>query len=103
MIPLELTFAASLHTTRSRRRVANLFTPPTWQVRKCTWTDYEVTGPFAELVVEAESPILLHGPVADLESVDRVLALLRAAGVAYEAECHGEGGDLLREFRWGTL
>jgi hypothetical protein len=103
VIPASPNFFASLHTTRSRRRVAGLFTPPTWRVRKCSWTDYEVTSPFAELVIEAESPILLHGSVADVEAyVDRILAPLRAAGVAYSAECYGVGAELLREWRWGT-
>jgi hypothetical protein len=83
-----------------RRRALS---PPTWSVRKCSWTDFEVTSPFAELVVEAESPILMHGPVADVESnVDRILAPLRAAGVADTAECYDAGGEMLREWRWGT-
>lgn len=65
------------------------------------WTDYEVVSAFAELVVEAESPILLHGPVDDVESnADRILAPLRAAGVADTAECYGVSGELLREWRW---
>jgi hypothetical protein len=73
-----------------------------WSVRECSWTDYEVTGPFAELVVEAESPILLHGPVTDVEAnADRILASLRAAGIAYTAECHGASGEQIREWRWG--
>jgi hypothetical protein len=93
---------AALHTSLSRRRVAGLFRPLGWCVRKCTWTDYEVVSPFAELVIESEAPILLHGPVAHVEAnADRILAPLRKAGVAYAAECYDPGGGLLREFRWG--
>jgi hypothetical protein len=103
VIPESSNFFASLPTASSRRHVVGLFSPPTWSVRKWSWTDYEVTSPFAELVVEAESPILMHGPVADVESnVDRILAPLRAAGVAYTAECYDAGGEMLREWRWGT-
>jgi hypothetical protein len=81
---------------------ARLFERLGWRVRKCSWTDYEIRSPFAELVIEAESPILLHGPVAEVEAnVGQILAPLREAGVGYTAECYSAGGDLLREFRWG--
>jgi hypothetical protein len=92
---------AALQTRLSRRRVARLFARLGWDVRKCTWTDYEVCCPFAELTIEAESPILLHGPVADVEAnADRILAVLRDAGIGYTAENYNAGGSLLREFRW---
>ncbi len=101
MPPRMSDFTASLGTRRSRRWVARLFKSPTWRIRKCSWSDYEITAPFAELVIEAESPILLHGPVDDIEAnVDRILAPLRAAGIAYEAECYEDCGELLREWRW---
>jgi hypothetical protein len=103
VIPESSNFFAALHTAGSRRLIAGLFSPPTWSIRKCSWTDYEVTSTFAELVVEAASPILLHGPVADVESnAEGILALLRAAGVAYTAECYGVSGELLRGWCWGT-
>src|SRR4051794_17131055 len=93
----EYNFSVSLYTTRSRRQLARLFRPPTWQVRMCSWTDYEITSTFAELVIEAESPILLHGWVADFEAnAELILAPLRAAGVAFEAECYRADGELLR-------
>ena len=101
MIPESSNFFASLRTTRARRRVAGIFTPPTWTVRRCSWTDYEVSSPFADLVIEAESPILLHGPVAEVEAnADRILATLRAAGIGYSAECYEADGELLREWVW---
>jgi hypothetical protein len=59
-------YYSALHTTMSREQVAVLYRGLGWQVRKCSWTDYEVFGPWCELVIEAESPILMHGAVADL-------------------------------------
>lgn len=102
-IPDRSNFFASLYTSLSRRRVAGLFTPLGWHVRRCSWIDYEVLGPYAELIIEAESPILLHGSVADVEAnADRILAPLRQAGVSYTAECYDAEGGLLQEFRWVT-
>ena len=102
MIPGSSNFFATLHARRSRRRVAELFEPPNWSVRRCSWTDYELTTPVAEHVVEAESPILLHGSVADVEAnIDQILDPLRAAGVAFTAECSSVDGELLREWRSG--
>ena len=50
-----------LDTTWPKERVAGLFAPFGWEVRKCSWTDYEVYCDFAELVIEGENPILIHG------------------------------------------
>ncbi len=103
MIPESSNFFASLYTARSRRRIAELFTPPTWFVRRCSWTDHEVSSPFAELVIEAESPTLLHGPMAEVEAnAGRILATLRAAEIGYTAECYDAGGELLQKWEWST-
>ncbi len=99
-IPDGSNFFASPYTALSRRQVAELFGLLGWRVRKSGWSDYEVIGPVAELVVEAESPILLHGPMADVqENAEYGLAALRDAGVAYTAEVYGADGELLREYR----
>ena len=101
MIPEFSNFFATLHTTRSRRWVAGRFRSPTWSVRKCSWTAYEVISQFADLIIEAESPIVLHGPVAEVKaSADRILAILRVASISYNAECYDAGGQLLREWKW---
>jgi hypothetical protein len=82
----------------SRQQVAELYGALGWQVRKCGWTEYEVVSPWCELVIEAESPILLHGPVANvLVHAQDVLAPLHAAGVTFTAECYGSDGELLQE------
>ena len=92
-------FYLLLHTSMSREQVANLYGSLGWHVRKCSWTDYEVVGPWCELVIEAESPILVHGPVADvLCHVEELLAPLRAAGVVFTGECYGPDGELVQEF-----
>jgi len=94
-------FFASLHTALSCRRIAGLFTPPTWTLRKCGWTDYEVSSPVAELVIESKSNTLMHGSVADAESsADLIFSILRAAGIGYTAECYDAGGERLREWKW---
>jgi hypothetical protein len=59
-------FYSSLHTSLSREQVAGLYGAIGWRVRKCSWVDYEVISDWADLVIEAERPILMHGPVADL-------------------------------------
>ena len=101
-IPDGSNFFSSLHTALSREQVARLYGALGWQVRKCSWVDYEVFSDWAELVIEAESPILMHGPVADLpDRAEELVAPLRAAGVAFTAECYGPEPehDLLRELR----
>lgn len=71
------------------------------EVRKCGWDEFEISCDWAELVLEADSPILIHGAVADvLENSERLLAPLREAAIGYRAECYDESGELIREFAW---
>ena len=101
-IPNFSNFYSSLHTGLTREQVARLYGALGWQVRKCSSVDYEVRSYWAELVTEAESPILMHGPVAELlDRAEELVAPLRAAGVAFTAECYGPDPEfeLLRVLR----
>ena len=92
-------FFCELTTSLSRSEVADLYERKGWDVRKCTWVDFEIRCPWAELVIEAEQPILMHGPVANvLAHAEDILAPLRSAGIAFSAECNGPGDELLAEF-----
>jgi hypothetical protein len=96
-------FYSSLHTAMSRREVAGLFAAAGWEViEPDDWDHLEVHCPWAELVIEAESPILKHGTVADLPTrAEELVAPLRVAGVSFTAECYGPEPDreLLLELR----
>lgn len=91
---------AALQTELSPRQIADLFAAVGWRIDKCGWAEYELRAEWGELVVEAASPVLLHGPVDDaLGHIDELLHPLRAAGISFVAECYGPGGELLREIR----
>ncbi len=95
-------FFSSLDTTLSREQIARLYEAIGWRVRKCSWVDYEVVSEWADLVIEAEAPILMHGPVANLRSRgEELVAPLRNAGVAFTAECYGPepARELMMELR----
>jgi hypothetical protein len=93
-------FYSALDTTMSREEVARLYEALGWRVRKCSWTDYEVFGPWCELIIAAESPILMHGAVTEiLAHAEELVAPLRAAGVSFTAECYGPDQELLLELR----
>jgi hypothetical protein len=99
-VPDSSNFFSSLDTTMSREQVAGLYGDLGWRIRKCSQMDFEVISDWAELVIEAESPILMHGPVADLQArAEELVAPLRDAGVAFSAECYGPapGRELLLE------
>lgn len=93
-------FFSSLDTTLSPEQVAGLYHSLGCRIRKCSWTDWEIIGPWCDLVIEANSPILMSGAVADVMTrADEVIAPLIAARVAFTAECYGPDGELLRELR----
>src|SRR5688572_19418098 len=102
MMPDGLNFFSSLDTALTREQVAGLYGALGWRVRKCSWVDYEIRSDWAELVIEAEGPVLMHGPVAGLPArADELVAPLRAAGVSFTAECYGPdpGREMLLELR----
>jgi hypothetical protein len=91
-------FYSTLKTSLSPEDVARLYGGLGWQARKCSCTDYEVIGPWCELVIESRVPLLMHGTVADiLDHVGELIAPLRAAHVPFTAECYGPDGELLKE------
>lgn len=83
-------FFSSLDTELTPAQVADLYGAIGWRVGKRSWEDYEVTSDWGELVIEDTSPILMHGPVADLPGrVEELVAPLRKAGITFSAECYG--------------
>lgn len=94
---------ASLTTSLSKEQVAQLYGSRGWVIRKCSWHDFEVRSPWAELVIDGESPILLHGPVAQVEkNAATILAVLKESRVSYTAECYGDDNELLSRYVWPT-
>lgn len=102
-IPDGSNFYGCLHTAMPLWQVAELFRTAGWVVgQPDDWDHWVASCPWAELVIESQAPVLVHGPVADVETnAERVLAVLEPAGVALTAECYGPGGELLREWRGG--
>ena len=63
----------------------------------CSWTEFEVTTDYAELVIASESPMLISGGIdRDPESIDKIIAILDDAGIAYEFDAYDEHDVLLR-------
>lgn len=86
----------SVRTDKTPEQVAALFGAAGWRVRRCSWADYEVFSPFAELVIEARNPVLVHGPVADvLGNVGRITGPLAGAGLGYSFECYDGDRNLI--------
>lgn len=99
MVELSHRLYGMLTTSRSRQEVAGLFAERGWSTRKCSWDDYEVECLVAELVVESENPMLLHGPVADAVTVGaEVAAVLQAASIACSVEGYDETGKMIASF-----
>jgi hypothetical protein len=94
----------SLDSALPPERVANLFAYRGWQVRRCSWTDYEVTCEFAELVIEPSSSksncVLIHGAVADVvANLPRIVEPLASAEIPYFLECYDEKFELIHHAR----
>lgn len=87
----------SLETPLNAAAVANLFGDAGWDVRKCSWTDYDLVTDWAELIIEpSEGALLLHGSVLEAQADGhRVAKVLRQARITFSLECYA--GDRLLE------
>jgi hypothetical protein len=100
-LPVTPNLHCFVDTTLPRHEVAELFRQLGVTVRKCGWDEFEVLCPWAEFVIESEFPILMHGSVVNVTAnVERLLAPLRDAGVAYTAECYDDHNNLVKEVKW---
>ena len=79
-MPEGANFNSTLGTTLSREQVASRYGALGWQVRNGSWADFEVISDWAELVIEATGPILMHGSVADV--LNRAEELVATEGFA---------------------
>lgn len=97
-LPDRSNFFCELHTSFSRERIASLYEAMGWSIRQSGWYEYETSCPWAELTIDSDAPILMRGPVSDLvHHLNELLAPLRAAAVSFQAECYGEGGELIQK------
>jgi hypothetical protein len=102
-VPNELDLFIAIFGGLDRRGVARVCERLGWEVRRSGWAEYEMRSPVAELEVQAESPVLLHGSVlGNLDIVESVLAPLREAGAVFEGECYDANGKQLRDYKSGA-
>lgn len=87
----------TLETPLSCAAVNALFAKRGWSSSMCSWTEYEVTSSYAELIITPGSPMLISGGIdRDPHSVDLILAILDDAGIAYDFDVYDEHDVLLR-------
>ena len=101
-IPTTSNFFSTLSTSLTRRELAELYEKEGWRIRKYYRHDYEIYCDWAELVIESEGPVLMHGCVAGLPlCLDELLAPLRRAGVKFQVEVYGDepGSELIPEIQ----
>ena len=91
----------TLATSRSRAEIAALFAASSgWRVRESGWSEFELITDAADLYVDAESPMLIHGSVASESVVDRILEILEKGEVAYAMEWYADNHELLGNRAW---
>jgi hypothetical protein len=84
-------------THMPKSELAAMFASRGWSMRKCTRVDYELRSDYAELVLEADDPLVLHGPVAEiLRNAPRIAEVLRAAATKFCLECYARDRTMLR-------
>ncbi len=96
---LDCKIRSVLDTDLLQIEVAELFRSVGWEVRKWSWTGYEIRCDWAQLYLDGEGEILMHGPITDpLTHSQELFATLEQAGIKYWGEFYGADSELLQEF-----
>ena len=92
-----------LYAALSPAQVAALFGEHGWHIRRCGWTSFEIRSSCGELVIEDGNPILIHGPVANVERrIDEIVQPLVVRGIPHEIDCYGNANELIIQRRFIT-
>jgi hypothetical protein len=61
-----------------KARVAEVFSSNGWQLRKSSWTDFELTNDWSELILEGEEkePLMNDAIIYDKVNIDKLDAVL---------------------------
>ena len=103
-LPDTINLFGTLDTTLPPERVARFFAYRGWNARKCSWSEYEVTCPVAELVVRCpdgkSNCVLVRGAVADVvANLPQLIEPIARAGIPYSFECYDETFNLIHHTR----
>jgi hypothetical protein len=95
-LPEGSTFFATLTTALTKPQIAAHFHAVGWAVRHCAREDLELRCAWAELVLDGDTDLLLHGPVAEVEQrAPEIIALLVSAQIAVQAEWYDAEGRVV--------
>jgi hypothetical protein len=81
---------------------ARRFAAAGWEIRKSSWTEYEVATGWCELELFDHDGLTFAGAVRP-DRVDDLAAVLRDLGFAFTLELYDDHGVLLREVTSGPV
>ncbi len=104
-LPDRFNFYCCLNSPLSAREVALLYSALGWKNRKCSWDEYEVLGPWCELVIiPTSSELLISGSVENVPvRFDELLAPLRVKAVTFTAECYDSERRMVRQVKFDAM
>lgn len=98
-LPDSSNFFATIFTEKSKAEIAQLYKSAGWKLRKCTFTDFEISQDWASIVIDGNDNILMHGVVADVEErVAKLMTPLQQHAIAYCAEFYDVDENLEATF-----
>ena len=90
---------ATLDGAPDKTLLAQQFAAHGWHIRKAGWDAFEMRHACAELILEAQSPVLLHGNLCCIGDSEEILAdmlrILQSAGQAYTVEIYDDNAQTL--------
>lgn len=100
-LPDESNYFASVYTN-DRDSVTTAFKGDGhWTIRKVGFGEFEARSRSGELIIEAQGPVLIHGPLHP-NAVTGVNAILSSIGLPWNSEFYDSEGKLVQNFGDGA-
>jgi len=100
-MPGSSNFFARVTTKESVESIVERYRLAGWRVGRCSASDYEVRCDSAELIIERNAPVLIHGLVVDpVINAPAIIKPIMDAGISFIYECYAADDTLLVEVSW---
>ena len=94
MIPNGTNVHGIIYSSLSKEEITKKFSTNGWMIWKASWYDWEITNDFADLILEGDKELLIHGPVSP-DYFNTLAEKMKEIGLSFSLELYDENQNLI--------
>jgi hypothetical protein len=94
MIPTGTNVYGIIDSSLSKEEITKKFSAHGWRISKASWFDWEITNDFAELILEGNEQLLIHGPVSP-DYFNTLAEKMKEIELSFSLELYDENQNLV--------